>query len=71
MINPEILEMARLDFKKSSSSNIIKDLTTIKKRIGLFRGALPYMALSLNNNTWFYLGTFDIEKIPDSDADKE
>lgn len=29
------------------------------------------MALSLNNNTWFYLGTFDIEKIPETDADKE
>jgi hypothetical protein len=70
MINPEILNFARTECRKQRST-LIKDLKIIKIRIGLYRGFFPYMALSLNNNSWLCIDEFEIEKMPESDHDKE
>jgi len=70
MINPEIINIARSECKMQKS-NLIRDLNVIKNRIGLYRGFLPYMALSLNNNSWLCIEEFEINKIPETDDDRE
>ena len=70
MINPEILNIARSECKKQRST-LIRDLNVIKNRIGLYRGFLPYLALSFNNNSWLCIDEFEIEKMPETDHDKE
>ena len=70
MINPEILNIARSECKKNRS-NLMRDLNVIKNRIGLYRGFLPYMALSFNNNSWLCMKEFEIDKMPETDHDKE
>lgn len=70
MINPEILEIARTEYKKTRST-LVKDLSVIRNRIGLSRGFLPYMALSINNNSWLCIDSFEIEKIPETDEEKD
>lgn len=70
MINPEILEMARSEYKKTRST-LAKDLNVIRNRIGLYRGFLPYMALSFNNNSWLCIDEFEIDKMPETDEEKE
>jgi hypothetical protein len=70
MINQEILNIARSECKQQRLT-LIRDLNVIKSRIGLYRGFLPYMALSLNNNSWLCIEEFEIDKMPETDQDKE
>jgi hypothetical protein len=68
MINPEILNIARSECKKKRST-LVRDLNVIKNRIGLYRGFLPYMALSFNNNSWLCNDEFEMDKMPETDHD--
>jgi len=44
---------------------------SIRKRIGLSSGLLPYLWLSLNNNSWLCIDEFAMDVMPESDEDKQ
>jgi hypothetical protein len=57
MINSNLLEAARSEANMNRSA-LFRDLDVIKSRVGLYRGFLPYMLLTLNNSTWLSRNKF-------------